>query len=146
MHVVKEQSCLFCSLPQKRSERIIYENEHCYVVENAAPKAPISLLFIPKVHVDNLSDAKSIFIAPRLMEIATIFAQSDPRFSNGFRMVVNSGDDAGQSQYHLHLHLLAGAKLVHYGAEGYPRLDDLHRLRLHDEQCQLESACSAGIA
>ncbi len=102
--------CLFCKLiagdiPSKK----IYEDDRVLVFHDIAPQAPTHLLAIPKQHIASLSDA-SDDDAPLLGHLLTVVARLSKElgWDGGFRLVVNTGKDAGQTVPHLHFQLLAG--------------------------------------
>ena len=102
--------CLFWKIvkgeiPSKK----IYEDDTVYVFEDIAPAAPIHYLLIPKEHIKSAAEItkeNSALVAHIFEVIATLAA--DLKLDNGFRVVTNCGDSAGQSVKHLHFHLLAG--------------------------------------
>lgn len=88
---------------------IVYEDEHCIAIKDIAPKAPVHLLIIPRKVIPRLCDATAedcellghlLFAAG---EVARRIGVQD-----AFRLIVNNGSGAGQTVFHLHLHLLAG--------------------------------------
>jgi histidine triad (HIT) family protein len=101
--------CLFCKIvdgkiPSKR----VFEDERVLAFEDIAPKAPTHLLVIPKKHIAGLAHA-SAEDAPLLGEVAVRAAAiARERGLEHYRLVVNNGEEAGQSVFHLHFHLLGG--------------------------------------
>lgn len=91
---------------------IVYEDEHCIGFRDINPQAPTHVLLIPKKEIDKLSSATSEdqALLGHLMLAATRVARS-LGVEDAFRVVVNNGAQAGQSVFHLHLHILAGRKL-----------------------------------
>jgi len=105
--------CLFCriirgEIPAKK----IYEDEETFVFEDIKPQAPTHMLIIPKKHIVGLREAKAedASIIGRLHLVAAQIAR-DRKIENGYRTVLNVGPGAGQSVFHLHLHLLGGRPL-----------------------------------
>lgn len=90
---------------------IIYEDELCIVIHDIAPQAPIHVLIIPKQPIARLADAAQTdqSILGHLMLVAGDVARGLD-VDDAFRLVVNNGADAGQTVFHLHLHILAGVK------------------------------------
>lgn len=88
---------------------IVYEDEHCVAIKDVAPKAPVHLLIIPRKVIPRLSDAQpqDLELLGHMMltagEVARRIGVED-----AFRVIVNNGAEAGQTVFHLHLHLLAG--------------------------------------
>ena len=102
--------CLFCKIikgeiPSKK----IYEDETVYVFEDIAPTAPIHYLAIPKEHIsklDEINETNSAVISHIYEVIAKLAKDMD--IKDGFRVVSNCGESAGQSVFHIHFHMLAG--------------------------------------
>jgi histidine triad (HIT) family protein len=92
---------------------IVYEDEHCLAFKDINPQAPTHLLLIPKKAVEKLSDAQNAdqTLLGHLMLAAGNIAR-EHGFEDAFRVVINNGEKAGQSVFHLHLHLLAGRPLA----------------------------------
>ena len=92
---------------------IIYEDDISIVIKDISPQAPTHLLIIPKKVIPKLSDAtaEDQNILGHLMLIAGKIAD-DLGLDETFRLVVNNGAKAGQSVFHLHLHLLSGRPLI----------------------------------
>ena len=105
--------CLFCrmihgEIPTKK----VYEDEETFVFEDIKPQAPTHVLIIPKKHIAGLREAKAedAAIVGKLHLVAAQIAR-DRKIENGYRTVFNVGPGAGQSVFHLHLHLLGGRSL-----------------------------------
>lgn len=92
---------------------IVYEDEHCLAFKDINPQAPTHLLLIPKIAIEKLSDANADhqLLLGHLMLAAGNIAR-EHGFEEAFRVVINNGEKAGQSVFHLHLHLLAGRPLT----------------------------------
>jgi histidine triad (HIT) family protein len=88
---------------------IVYEDEHCFAIRDINPQAPVHLLLIPKKPIDRLSAAEAgdQALLGHLM-LAVGKNTRDLKIDNAFRLAINNGADAGQSVFHLHLHILAG--------------------------------------
>ncbi|MDA7729743.1 histidine triad nucleotide-binding protein [Gammaproteobacteria bacterium] len=88
---------------------IIYEDDKCIVINDIAPQAPTHLLIIPKkvITMISKSDDDDVLVLGHLMIIAKKMA-SRIGLDDTFRLVVNNGAKAGQSVFHLHVHLLSG--------------------------------------
>lgn len=105
--------CVFCKIinGEIKSEKI-YEDENCIIIKDVYPIAPIHLLMIPKNHYAKLEEAsvsEAMELAFMLNKLSQI--KNDLGLKNGYRIIINQGDDAGQSVHHLHLHILGGKKL-----------------------------------
>ena len=91
---------------------IIYEDELCFAINDINPQAPVHLLLIPKKPVDRLANAQTedqALLGHLLLAVGKITREL--KIDGAFRLVVNNGADAGQSVFHLHLHILAGRPL-----------------------------------
>jgi histidine triad (HIT) family protein len=88
---------------------ILYEDEHCIAIKDIAPKAPVHLLIIPRKPIPKLCDAsgEDLALLGHLMLAASAVARQ-VGVEEAFRVIVNNGAGAGQTVFHLHLHLLAG--------------------------------------
>jgi histidine triad (HIT) family protein len=106
--------CLFCriltgEIPANR----VYEDEFCIGFPDINPQAPTHLLIIPKEHI--ASQAKALAehkpLLGHMMSAAADLARAH-KLDKGYRVVVNTGDDGGQTVHHLHLHLLGGRHMT----------------------------------
>jgi len=100
--------CLFCKIvagdiPASR----VYEDEFAIGFPDINPQAPTHILIIPKQHIASTAEAEHSALLGSLMSAAAQIARSE-KLDNGYRIVVNTGDDGGQTVNHLHLHLLGG--------------------------------------
>jgi histidine triad (HIT) family protein len=105
--------CLFCriirgEIPAKK----VYEDEETFVFEDIKPQAPTHVLIIPKKHIVGVreAEAEDASMIGKLHLVAAQIAR-DRKIENGYRTVFNVGPGAGQSVFHLHLHLLGGRPL-----------------------------------
>ena len=106
-------SCLFCRIVRREiPATLVHEDEHTLAFRDIDPKAPTHVLVIPKVHVPSLDEASDAEMLGRLMLVAKSLAAAEGIASEGYRTVVNTGANAGQTVFHIHLHLLAGRGLA----------------------------------
>jgi len=87
----------------------VHEDEHCFAIKDINPQAPLHVLVIPRKPIVKLSDSKpedQALLGHLLLVSAKIAA--DAGYANAFRVVINNGAEAGQSVFHLHLHVIAG--------------------------------------
>jgi len=104
--------CLFCRIVRKEiPATIVLENEHVLAFRDIDPKAPTHVVVVPKVHVPTLDDATDARMLGELQLAAAAIARAEGIVEGGYRTVINCGPDAGQSVFHVHLHLLGGRKL-----------------------------------
>ena len=108
------EKCLFCDIIQGRipAEKI-YEDDNVIAFNDIAPQAPVHVLIIPKEHLAGLTSLRDEHSAllNSIHQASLKIAREKSVYECGFRLVVNSGPDAGQAVDHLHYHLLAGRKL-----------------------------------
>lgn len=103
-------NCLFCkiidgSIPSSR----VYEDEECIAFADIHPQAPVHLLVVPREHIGSLAEAEAkhaALLGNLLRTVAEIARQKG--LTGGYRTVINTGHDGGQTVGHLHLHLLGG--------------------------------------
>jgi histidine triad (HIT) family protein len=91
---------------------IVYEDEHCLAFRDVNPQAPTHVLLVPKQEIDKLANAGAgdqALLGHLMLAAGKVARQLG--VSDAFRLVVNNGADAGQSVFHLHLHILAGRPL-----------------------------------
>jgi len=88
---------------------IIYEDEHCIAIKDIAPKAPVHLLVIPRKIIPRVIDAEAEdqALLGHLMLAAGKIAE-EAGIGDAFRLIVNNGAGAGQTVFHLHVHILGG--------------------------------------
>jgi histidine triad (HIT) family protein len=106
--------CLFCKIvagqiPSKK----VYEDDRSFAFEDIRPQAPTHVLIVPKKHIVDIKEATAA--DAELIGYCNIVAAKiarERKLENGYRTVYNVGPDAGQSVFHLHLHLLGGRKLA----------------------------------
>jgi histidine triad (HIT) family protein len=94
--------------------RFLYEDPDVVAFQDIAPKAPVHVLVIPRKHMKSLADAlpDDTALLGKLLQAAADVARQLGVGETGYRTVVNTGADAGQSVGHLHLHVLAGRELA----------------------------------
>ena len=105
-------TCLFCKIVNREiPATIIAEDDHCLAFRDISPAAPTHVLVIPKVHVASLNQMTDTAVAARLLAFARDIAASEGIAESGYRVVLNTNADGGQSVFHLHAHLLGGRAL-----------------------------------
>jgi histidine triad (HIT) family protein len=97
-------------LPSKK----VFENERILAIEDIHPVAPVHILILPKKEICNLQ-ALAVEDLPLIAEIVTVAKQLAHQFeiTDGYRLLTNSGEMAGQTVFHLHFHLIGGRQLTH---------------------------------
>jgi histidine triad (HIT) family protein len=101
--------CVFCKIIRKEiPSNIVYEDDQGLAFTDIHPAAPVHVLIIPKSHVETVADIR---LGDPMISMLTERAVKIARQLNlqaGYRLVINNGDNGGQTVYHLHLHLLGG--------------------------------------
>ena len=108
--------CIFCKIASGEiPSQKIFEDDTVIAFKDLNPKAPVHVLIVPKKHVASVAD----FTADDKELAAHIFVDVAPKLAadlgiaeGGFRLVINTGDDGGQTVHHLHVHLLGGRKMT----------------------------------
>ena len=107
-------SCLFCqivdgSIPSSP----VYLDDQCYAFADIHPQAPVHILIMPRAHIASLEQTtpQDVELLGHLLAVAAQIAR-DKGLDTGYRVVVNTGTDGGQTVGHLHLHLLGGRGLA----------------------------------
>lgn len=107
--------CLFCRIANREiPSSIVYEDEHVVAFQDINPQAPMHVLLIPRRHIASLNDLTPDHdqLIGELVRRAAALAAERGYAGRGFRTVFNTNREAGQSVYHIHLHLLAGRPLT----------------------------------
>jgi histidine triad (HIT) family protein len=105
-------NCLFCRIvrgdvPAKR----VAESEDCVAFRDLNPQAPTHVLVSPREHIASLNTASNPAIVGKLALLAAEIARAEGIADTGYRTVINTNADAGQTVFHLHLHLLGGRRM-----------------------------------
>jgi histidine triad (HIT) family protein len=101
--------CLFCRIVAGEiPATIVKDAGDCIAFRDINPQAPTHLLVIPKTHVASLNEATDAAMVGRLAVVAAELAREAGLAGRGYRTVINTNADAGQTVFHLHLHLLGG--------------------------------------
>lgn len=104
--------CLFCRIARGEIPvPLVAETAECVAFRDIDPKAPVHVLVIPRAHVTGLADVDDAALVGKLALLAADVARAEGIADSGYRVVINTNADAGQTVFHLHLHLLGGRKL-----------------------------------
>jgi histidine triad (HIT) family protein len=106
--------CLFCKIAAHEiPAKIVHEDERLVAIEDINPQAPVHLLIIPKTHIATLNDLTTDQdgVVGEMIRRAASLARERGYHERGFRTVFNTNREAGQTVFHIHLHLLAGRPL-----------------------------------
>lgn len=107
---MKKEPCIFCKIVAgELPSRIVYTDESCIAFQDVNPQAPQHLLVIPRKHFSSPLEAEEAdeALIGHLHLVAAQLARQQKN-TDGFRIVINTGPGAGQTVFHLHLHLLGG--------------------------------------
>lgn len=106
--------CIFCkiasgAIPSSK----VYEDDEFFAFRDISPAAPVHVLVVPKRHAANVLEGAAVpGLMEGLMAVAAKIAGQEGLEENGFRLVINTGSDGGQSVGHLHLHILGERKMA----------------------------------
>ncbi len=107
--------CIFCkivggAIPSER----VYEDDTCIAFNDLHPQAPTHILIIPRDHIDSLDKAceEHVETLGHLLLTAANIARGKGFSEDGYRVVINTNADGGQTVFHLHVHLLAGRSFI----------------------------------
>lgn len=107
--------CLFCkivdgAIPSTK----VFENEHVLAFRDIAPQAPVHIVIIPKKHISTMNDVtrEDDLVLAEIFAAARQIASDLGIAESGYRLINNVNSDGGQTVFHLHFHLLGGAKLA----------------------------------
>lgn len=106
--------CLFCRIAaRKLPARIVYEDESIVAFEDINPQAPVHILIIPRKHIPTSLEiqGEDHALIDFMFETANRIARERKIAGRGFRLVMNTNPEAGQTVYHIHLHLLGGRQM-----------------------------------
>lgn len=104
--------CLFCQIANGDVPADIVARSPVGVAfRDIDPKAPTHVLVIPRQHISSLNEASDVRLLGQLVLFAREVAQEEGLWSRGYRLVINTNRDAGQTVFHLHVHLLGGRRM-----------------------------------
>lgn len=107
--------CLFCDFVEKtKSTNVVYEDDHALAFRDINPQAPTHILVVPKKHIAAIHDltAADAEAIGQVMIAARKVAEKEGLVKDGFRLVINDGDAAGQTVHHIHVHVLGGRRFA----------------------------------
>lgn len=114
------RDCIFCKIASgDAGVAFVFENEAVVAFDDLSPQAPVHTLIVPREHFASLADEVPSSVLGELLAAVPHVAHAKGVSEGGYRVIINTGADAGQTVHHLHVHVLAGRKM----AEGMiPRL------------------------
>ena len=108
------ENCIFCKIiAGEIPSNKVYEDELVYAFRDIAPMAPVHILVVPKAHIGSVAEVspENSAVVAHIFEVIAQIARAEG-LENGYRVVSNCGEDAGQTVHHLHFHILGGKKLA----------------------------------
>jgi histidine triad (HIT) family protein len=102
--------CVFCHIGALGSD-VFMENEHAFAIRDRNPSHPVHVLVISRRHVESLADGPSAELLGSMLDLAATVAKYTAISETGYRVVINTGADAGQTVKHLHMHVMGGERL-----------------------------------
>jgi histidine triad (HIT) family protein len=108
--------CIFCRIARKEiPSKPVFEDHDLVAFPDQNPVAPVHVLILPKEHMVNLNDVgkNDIVLLGKMLRLAAKIANDLGVAESGYRIVVNNGEQGGQTVPHLHLHLIGGRQLEH---------------------------------
>ncbi len=104
--------CLFCRIVRGEiPAKLVAQDDACIAFRDINPQAPVHVLVIPRDHIASLDALRDGQVLGRVGLLAAEIARAEGIAATGYRTVINTGNDAGQSVAHLHMHLLGGRSL-----------------------------------
>ena len=109
------ENCLFCQIVAGEIPSVkVYEDETCIAFNDTSPQAPTHVLIVPRKHLNSLDHAEKSDVETlgKLLFAAAEIAREKGFAEDGYRTVINTNADGGQTVFHLHVHLLGGRPFV----------------------------------
>jgi histidine triad (HIT) family protein len=104
--------CLFCRIARGEiPSKAVRQDDRFYSFRDINPQAPVHILAIPRDHVPTLNDVRDPEMLGALMSFARDIARAEGLAEQGYRLVVNTNADGGQTVFHVHVHILGGRSL-----------------------------------
>jgi histidine triad (HIT) family protein len=111
---MSESNCLFCKIVAGEIPgNLVHKDDKCVVIRDINPQAPTHVLVIPREHMESLDDASAgdESLLGHLLRVGARVANQEGLGESGYRSVINTGAGAGQSVFHIHVHVLGGRGL-----------------------------------
>jgi histidine triad (HIT) family protein len=111
---MSQQSCLFCRMISGEVPAdLLHQDEVCVAIRDINPQAPSHVLVIPREHIESLNEAshRDEALLGHLLRVGARIAYDEGHAEDGYRSVINTGAGAGQSVFHLHVHVLGGRSM-----------------------------------
>ena len=106
-------TCIFCKIARGEiPAQMVANNKEIVAFRDLNPQAPVHILIAPKKHIASLDDTADSYLLGQMVSLASAIARQEKISKTGYRTVINTGKDGGQSVDHLHLHLLGGRAMT----------------------------------
>ncbi len=109
-----EDNCVFCKIVTKQAPaQIVYQDDEVTAFKDAHPIAPVHILIVPNRHITSVNDLHpdDNALMGKIILLARSLAAENGVSESGYRLMINTGKNGGQSVFHLHLHLIGGRRL-----------------------------------
>ena len=107
------EACIFCRIARGEiPAQMVANSKEIAAFKDLNPQAPVHILVIPKKHVASLDDVSDSNLLGQMMALAAAIARQEGIAKTGYRTVINTGANGGQSVAHLHIHLLGGRAMT----------------------------------
>jgi len=111
--MAESRSCIFCRIARGEiPAQMVANSKEFAAFRDLNPQAPTHILVIPKKHIASLDDASDSNLIGQMMALAAAIARQEGIAKSGYRTVINTGKNGGQSVDHLHIHLLGGRQMT----------------------------------
>ena len=105
--------CVFCKIASKEMKStVVRETESIVVIKDINPQSPTHLLILPKKHYASILECPDKDLLAEMLVVAKEVAKEAGVDERGFRLVINTNEEGGQTVFHLHMHLMAGRSLM----------------------------------
>lgn len=114
MNIVYQQDCIFCQIINHKSpSTIIYRDDLVVAFLDIQPAAPVHILIVPRKHITSINEIEpgDEVLIGHLFTVAKSLAVENEISETGYRLIINTGPDARQAVFHIHLHLLGGGQM-----------------------------------
>jgi histidine triad (HIT) family protein len=108
--------CIFCKIVSGEIKgTVVYNDEQATAFRDINPAAPTHILIVPNMHIESVNSLASEdeALMGHLFTVASQLAKREGIDQTGYRLIINTGPDAGQTVFHIHVHLLGGERMKH---------------------------------
>lgn len=110
---IRDPDCIFCKIAAgEMGTKFVYENDYVVAFDDISPQAAVHTLVIPKLHVESLNDEISKTLLGEVLAAVPEVARIKGIAEDGYRIIQNNGKHAGQTVFHLHIHVFGGEQFT----------------------------------